>query len=400
MLKKNLIGLMALALCAGLSLTACGDDDTNDSNNTNNQADTGTEDAGTEDGGDMDADDGGDMDADQGCTSDDDCADGEVCDTNTGMCVAGATGCDLTGDDRPARCDQGFDDTEFGPGSLVTSFQVAGRSVGGQTDPECCFDYTPDDGNDGPDNALGATLLDFGQLESINQSLTDSIADGSLILIFEHDGLTDLSAGEEYAANFWLGEDAGDGTYLIDPASIDQGTFPQARVPNATINGDQFSAGPGVVQLSIDLLGTPLSLRISNAQLEATIDDTDLSDGVTMTDGKLGGVVKVSDILDGLNGFASTCTCMGLEGDDLISYDPSDIAGTATCNAGAPEGDACEQAGEGTCGTIASNCDTLVGVLPFLADIDTDGDGSADAVSIGAKFETTGATFSGIATAE
>lgn len=463
MVNRRIIGMMAVLLTASLSLTACGDDSSSNNGNNNGGNDVGA-DAGmdaAQDGGDMDAtEDGGGEDADQGCTSDDDCAPGMMCETDTGACVEAPSGCDLTGDERPARCDQDFAGTTFGPGSLVTSFQIAGRNVGGTADPECCFDYN---GDGEIDNSLGGTLIGVSAdtFDSLNASLASSIADGSLILAFEHDGLTDLSAGEDYKLNFWLGQlggvdcsvqancsdaacantaacagsgdtfedcstdtdEDGDGdagcadsdctdtaicaeldtsAIEIDPNSVDQGTFPQAQVDNAKIDGDKLSAGPGSVKLSIDLLDTPLELVISNAQIEADVDTTQstIADGIWLTNGKLGGVVRIDDILDGVNNFASTCDCMGLSGDDAISYQANDVAGTAECNVGTTEADACTADGQDSCATIAKNCSLVVNVLPLLADIDTDNDGTNDAVSVGAKFETVGTTFSGIGSAQ
>ncbi|MFP4597843.1 MAG: hypothetical protein ACLFVJ_06310 [Persicimonas sp.] len=406
MLNKRLLSLIAMLLCAGLTLAACGDDDPagnndNNSNNTNNEELDAGPDA-TEDADEGD-DDAGEPDADpdtgpSGCESDDDCADGEMCDVDTGECVLAPSGCDLTGDDRPERCDQSFDEAEWGPVSLVNEFSVAGREVGGEFDPECCFDYT---GDSEIDNALGEALDNFGVMADVNTSIEESIADGSLLLMFEHAGLTDLDAGETYELNFWLGEYNDADELLIDPASIDDGSYPQAVVENAVIQDGSLSAGPGSVALSIDLLDTPLSLLISQAQIEAEVDmdNSSIEDGVALTDGKLGGVIQVTDIYDGINSFAGSCDCLGID-EPLIDYSIDGEGNlSAECNENA-DADACAEAGEDSCETIGGQCTLLSSILPSFADVDLDDDGVEDSISIGAEFSTEAAAISGVADAE
>jgi hypothetical protein len=528
MLKRKIMSLMVLIMSAGLILAACGEDGGGETPTNNGESDAGGDIGGDDDAGE-----------DQGCTTDDQCAAGMSCDTTTGLCVNAPSGCELTGADRPERCDKDVAGTTFGPGSVVTSFQVAGLLPDGT--PECCFDYdsSQDDGDSDIDNALGALLFDFDQLESINEGLTASISDGDLLLMFEHDGLTDLSSTDSYGLNFWLGElgqtafvstgpgvdctddtncgdaacestslcvtpgeicdstvdDDGDGDIdcadddclnnvacegtevcdsgsdedgdgdvdcadtdcagtqtctppgedcsttddedgdgdagcadsdcfgaaacqhgnplTIDPSSVDSGTFPHARVQNAVIDGDSLTAGPGTVRLDIEVLETPLSLTISQAKITADVDSSmsSIEDGVWMTNGRLGGVVRLDDVLHALNGFAETsCGCLELEGDPLVTYDPDnvgcyrddvDLDGTyegkdCQCNVVTADANACEAAGESTCATIASNCGLVYGALPSVADVDTDGDGINDAISIGATFETVGANITGI----
>jgi hypothetical protein len=413
MLKRTMIGLMALALSAGLTLTACGDDDPAGNNGGTNN---GAADAGDTNGG--GGDDAGDTtpepDAEeQGCTTDEDCSPGFMCETTTGECVAAPSGCELTGEDRPARCDETFEDTEFGPGSLITSFQIAGANDDGGSD--CCFDYNADQDHSkatpGIDNALGVTL-DGLALGDINDGLQESIDSGDLLLVFEHDGLTGLDAGDDYALNFFLGEYDVDDNLLIDPASIDDGTYPQARVENASITDGVLTAGPGIVKLTIDLLGTPLTLVISDAQIEANIDaeNSSMEDGVAMTEGKLGGVIRVTDVLEAVNTYAATsCECLGLEGEPLIHYNPENIGCYAEDPNSPEEGmydgkecgcnpDITPSACEGTCSDLGgSYCGLVYSIIPSLSDVDTDSDGEPDAVSIGANFSTEAANFTGIA---
>ncbi len=398
MQNRRLISLMALLFAAGLSLSACGGDSNSGNNGTNN-ADTGNDsgmaDAGTDggnagtDGGMADA--GTDGGTTSGCSTNDDCGAGQMCDTSTSQCVEAPTGCDLTGSDRPARCDKTSADTTWGPGSIFTSFQVDGDS-----DNLCCFDYTGDGTNN---NILGTTLDSFDQLASINQSIADNIDNGTLMLSLEHDGLTAIPSTDSYGLNLWLGQSVdSNGAITINPTSVDQGTYPQAHVNNAEIGSDgSFTAGPGTVNITVSLLNTPLTLVISEAQLSGTVDmdKSSIADGVFINDGKLGGVVRSKDVLDAVNGYASTCDCLGLGSDKLITYDESDVNGTVACTP--LDNDTCDS--NSTCEKVGSSC-MLISSVPALADVDTNNDGTPDALSIGARFTTDGATFSGIGTAQ
>jgi len=207
--------------------------------------------------------------------------------------------------------------------------------------------------------------------------------------------------------NFWLSkwdgiteiDPAGNNTVLIDPLSIDAGVQPKAYVPNGTLAANKIAAGPGKIVINIELFGSELALAISGAQLTANVDaaNSDLTTGVALTSGKIGGYVKVSDIIDAVNVFAATCTCSGLTG-DLVTYDEATTS--ATCNGDLTAAQtACETAGEDSCVSIISNCGLLTQGLPLFTDIDSDNDGTPDALSLGATFTAAGAKINGIAPA-
>lgn len=290
-------------------------------------------------------------------------------------------------EDEPARCQQSADGFEWETASIINTFALVG-------DDSCCFDYT---GDGEPDNALGELL---GSLGDVNTSIQEGIDSGSIALVLEHSGLSSLESGD-FVINFWLGEwdgidalaETGGNTVLIDPVSIDQGAQPQAYVPGATLADGTVTAGPGTIAITIDLLGTPLSVRISGAQIEADAGaNSDLETGVQLDNGVIGGYVTGSDLSAALNAYISgSCECLGLEG-PLLTWDQA--TGTGTC--ASVVGNSC---GEGdTCGTIGSLCSSLF--LIAAPDVDTDGDGVADALSIGAEFTAVGAQITGVAAAE
>lgn len=410
MLNRRLIGLLALLLSAGLTVAACGGDDDASGDKGNNKPGNngpGNNDTGNNGPGiDHDASGEGDTNSPEedttpsgpgGCATTGVCADGYTCNTTSGVCEAAPTGCNPANPNRPARCDEARADADFGPASLVSSFQLAGA--------DCCFDLN---GDGEPDNKL--SLLET--LIGVNDSIRDSIESGSLVLIFEHAGLASLDSSDPYNLNVWLGKSytppAPAEGLLIDPASIDQGTQPQASLPNAKIVNGKLTAGPGIVDLNISLPGIlddPIALRISAAQIEATVDaSSSMDDGIVIKNasaalpgGKLGGAVRVDDLFSAVNTFASSCTCLGLGGDDFVVYNPATPEVRAACDPrvnGA--GNTCKTDGEDTCDSLTQLC-TFAGTISGLADVDTDGDKVNDAISIGTEFNTTGVKIQGFA---
>ncbi len=356
-LKICLITLLTL----GLAFTAaCGDDEpaANNKNNNNDKTDTGVVTTDT-DGTDKDT---GETKTDTG---------GETPDQKT-LCE---------GANPPARCTADPSTFDFGAASVITKFTIAGAAE------ECCFDF---DGDSNNDNALGSAL-GFGQaptpLETLNQTLIDNIADGSLTIVLEHEGLTELTGGD-FTINFFLGQYDGD-KLMINPSSIDQGTQALAFLPGAKLSaaGD-VTAGPGNVILNLELFGTTLELSIREAKVSASVDaaNSGLETGVSLLTGKLGGLIIVQEVFDAVNKVAATCDCLGLEaGTDLISDGTCANLENETCEA------------ESTCKTVASNCGMLM-AAGALADQDYDG-GSENAISLGATFEAKAAVIEGIGVA-
>ena len=300
---------------------------------------------------------------------------------------------------QPPRCTVAPADVTWGPATVLDTFFIEGTA----DDAICCFDYN---GDQAIDNALGMTLAGLGVLADINSGITDSVASGSLAIVLEHEGLDAIDNDDDFNVNFFISEHdvpdfeatgflADSNPVLIDPISFDMGSHPQAYLPMASATGGAVTAGPGSVAIAIELFSTPLNLVISQARTNANIDPAasavDAS-GVALTGGQLGGVVLIRDIFNAVNGIASApnCACLGLaDGEALVDPD------TATCSANA-NGQACTDAGETTCAAVADNCAALSLAVAF-ADVDTDGDGTFDAASIGASYTGVGATINGVA---
>jgi len=318
-------------------------------------------------------------------------------------------------DPRPERCDADpatFD--AWGAASVVASLEIV-------ADDSCCFDF---DGDDVNDNGLGDLLASAGSsfgfsVDDANSTIQGAIDDGSIALLLEHQDLAE--AGGDFSINFLLGAQDGDftapvaeggNTYTIDPASFDEGVWPQARVGNANLDGTTVTGGPGTVGIAISLFGATLNLRVTAAQLNAEVDSARTAfdgTGVALVNGEIGGIIKAADLFDSLNNFFdSTCGCVsGVDG-DLISYNPDDIANTATTMcAAAPDTSGCDENddAQSACATIVDNCETVVGFLPLLLDIDSRKLGenceegeeiTCDSLSVGLEFEAHGAAITGV----
>ncbi len=306
----------------------------------------------------------------------------------------------------PERCSANPDEfSDWAPASVVSRLELT-------TADDCCYDYT---GNQEINNALGKLIDQLGGaagfgLEDVNGSIAEAIADGSVALVLEHQGVMPATGGP-FAINFMLGEQDGDFTapspdggnqYKIDPVSFEAGVWPQARIGNANLDGTSVTSGQGVVAVAINLFDITLTLRITAAQVEATVASAD-DKGVKLTDGKLGGVLRVDDLIGALNSFTSTnCGCLGLENGELLTGDIVDgyecAAINDTCNA--------EVSIENTCSTIAGQCN-LIKVIPTLADVNSSNIGMScesqvdcDAISVGFTFDAEGAVITGVAPAE
>jgi hypothetical protein len=278
-------------------------------------------------------------------------------------------------------------------------------------DDTCCFDI---DGDGINDNALGE-LLELAEgfdvdVESFNASIAESIASGSLVLLVEHQGA--VSQGGDFAINYYLGTQDGDFTaptaqgpnrYTVDRGSLRSGVWPSARMDQATHDGASMSAGPGVVEIATELLGPVFSVRITAAQIEATVDPASTfgEEGVRLTGGALGGAVRVSEIFDAINDvYDANCGCAPLpDGARLLSYDPASLA-DAACSAPDNDTSACEA--DSVCVTAYELCG-FVGLAGLVVDIDADAPGTdcvdagtCDAISLGTTFETLGATITGV----
>lgn len=429
--SRTLTLLCVALLSFGLAgAVACGEDTTDnqqandtaqndgddDNQNQDNDAECSTDDDCDEDevceDGDCvaDEDDNGDDDE---CTDNDDCeGDHEICDD--GQCIEGdpyvepapaTASCEDS--DAPARCTEDyttFDD--WGPASYVDQLAIAGED-------ECCVDFTGD-GN--PDNELAGIADTLDDIDDINDQIQEGIDDGEISIVLEHDGLEDVQDGEEYDINFLFADDVDDGEATIDPASFEDGTHPHALIPDAEVTDDNGSyvldAGPGTVVLQLDAgaltdgaVDAELELDINNATIQADFEDTDISEGVGLENGEIGGVLRFEDVFEAINEVAEECGCLG-NPETLVEFDDGD----AICNLSEDERDdlqegyddfeeACDDQGdEEFCADLGQFCPGISVITAMgLADVDTSGDGDADAFTAGITFEASAVEIVGVA---
>ena len=258
--------------------------------------------------------------------------------------------------------------------------------------------------NDGVDNQLGMVLGSIGALApdlDLQMSVDQQIAEGQIILLanLKAKDLTNASGVGFYV---YLGDnpnppactDANDmvcGRHLTGSASfsIAASSPTDAAIAGRIVNG-KFTGGPGTVNLQIALSGgVPIDLPLQKAKAELnSITATG------WTSGKIGGAISQADIDNNVvpaigdtvrNSFDETCATntqggtmtnmcmcqMGMTGEtlrglfDKMPYD---------CN--------------------ITNAEVQMVVSGFLTpDIDLNGDGTNDALSLGIGVTSVGATF-------
>lgn len=408
---RKLSLIFALALAVGV--TACDDDD-------KPAADSGgdaTEDTDGDNGGggdDEDATGGGGLE----------CDDGEI--EINGECVAEAD-CDAGEVAKNNVCRPLYDsaaDYEFsGTYSYINALQVPDE------DDECCFDLT---GDGEIDNRLGP-ILDLvggfaGDDFDIADTLEGALIDDSFGLILEYRDLDGLTPGDDFGvsvfiasdaegagADSWADRDDGNGTFVIDAASFDdhggKTAGSQMEFNIADINGGTLTAGPSTFLLSLDVgsfsddledLGV-FSLGIEAARIEAELEEHD--NGIATIDavggleqGMLGGAVPIGELLTIVNELAAECTCSGLDGADLAMAEVIDGEVDVFCNPDATPGN-CANAEGLICEHLKTVCD-MAPVLTNFLDVDVDGDGADDSISLGLRLGFTGASLADPAIAE
>jgi hypothetical protein len=281
---------------------------------------------------------------------------------------------------------------------------------------ECCYDFT---GDGEIDNGLAQLLgLLGGLVGDIDALLEEAFVDGTLTLLAEYRG-ADIDAWKATPRlSFWLGTNDLDGDGDPDDdydARLDgEGTF---RVEEEVFtdtgapiqfNSCTYDAGDLVTDPAIFILTLPLDdllpglgnldLQIDSARLEAALDDTDpvTSENETIDDveyggAKLGGILRLAQVFDALDRAARTCTCAeGIDGSSaVIVHGENADRGryTAACAQTSYNVDACDPDANNFCAELLNQiCGyaSVIAAIP-LADLDTDGSGIPDAITVGAR---------------
>jgi hypothetical protein len=339
-----------------------------------------------------------DLDGDTDC-ADPDCA-------TAAACIA----CDDPGIVRGGACVQPESDPE---GSGGTYSFVRGLRIPANDGPAaCCFDF---DGDDEPDNAAAELLSTLISGTDFDAEFAQSIEMDDLTMIFAwgygpaEDGFH-VYLGSNDANDDGVPDDTfeqrseGSGTFLLESRTIDDyGAFIQFN--NADRETDALTAGPSLMRLAVPIYldGSRifLDVDIEDAMVTANLADTDTGiDTVDETFGEgsgaetyggmqIGGVISFDYIGELLDGLASDCSCAEFEDGPVIGYGVNDGGYEFTCLQ-TPTGD-CSGA-ETICANLTAAC-PLLPAVGALADIDQDGDGINDSLSIGLRISLAGATL-------
>ncbi len=313
-------------------------------------------------------------------------------------------------------CVDGGDPSAYtfsGQASFVSGMRIPSPD----TDP-CCFDYT-DDG--APDNALG-TLLDSlsGLLgdSDVNGMIQSSIEDGTIAILLEYVGLDDATSDDSLTMNGFYGAYAsldangnpdyataltGEGHFTADASSFIEGTaVPLISFAGAKIEAGVLQAGPSLFTLNFPLMGMVLSASVSGTQVEATVTANANGKGLDFTDAKLGGYVKGEDLASAVNAIANGCDCLGLT-TDLITFNPLATEPKLACDPAAQadvDANTCTDADGSICTGLAGYVGTgglvCTGLFLLAMDVDSDGNGKADSISVGVRLDGVAATIDGL----
>jgi hypothetical protein len=288
--------------------------------------------------------------------------------------------------------------------SVITSLGLAedDATTPDVDEGDCCFDFN---GDGEPDNGLGGLLASLGSFlgdslgdEGVNGLIQEQIDDGTLTILFEQVGLDSADDDDALTLNGFFGEMA-EGGYAADPSSFIEGTStPYIMFDNAMIAGGELTAGPSLFSVTIPLgeFGFDIALDAADTEIWSNVTAGEAG-GLNWTDGILGGVVPMQQLVDALNGLGNSCACLGLDGNDMLELKAEDKLGCTPALTGASP--ACTEDADGSlCVGIADNkglvC-TAIGIIK--PDIDTDLSGKKDSFSLGLRFEGAPAVITGLA---
>lgn len=263
------------------------------------------------------------------------------------------------------------------------------------------IDDKPGDTMGGIDNSLGNSLGTFaGQGLNLQPGIDSSVDTGSIMLLTNIKA-TDLTNASGVGMWVYLGtnpnppacDGAADTTcrkHLSGSAMFDiDAAGPQNALLVGRIMAGKFAGGPGTVNLQLDLgTGTPVDLPLQKAKAEINIGATGIAAG-----SKIGGAILQTDIESKIHPAIQTLVT------GIFEEDCGPVAGRTPPMCGCMSGS--------TGATVMGLMDTaaprdcqvsVAEVTAFLnpiinQDIDVNGDGTNDAVSVGLGVEGVGATF-------
>ncbi|MCB9665150.1 MAG: hypothetical protein H6732_13645 [Alphaproteobacteria bacterium] len=286
----------------------------------------------------------------------------------------------------------------------------------------CCRDWGSASRAVGTDNALAA-MNTFAKLASLdlNAELAVVIRSGSFVPVLDHRAMP--QADGDYKLGFFLAEWAagttytkastGEGEFYVYPESFRPGTGkPQVVFRKATKTGNKIHAEGGDFEIALVIQNVNLQLPVRDVTIDANIVVDTL--GLAVSDGELSGYVVVDELFEAYNGLVkSTCACASglLDGKDLFTKvgdtwqracQPHDSNPSATPPV-VGVNEVCDEPAEAVCENLIGNqialggaCALIGGAIGDVADLDLDGDGKNEALSVGLRAQGVPATLLGL----
>ena len=212
------------------------------------------------------------------------------------------------------------------------------------------------------------------------------IADGSLALGLAWMDLDDMSSDD--TVTLWIlnledqdGVAGPPGDYLVTADSFNADGRAFNELAPATVVSGVVATAERHISLPIPLFP---GMDASGLAIRRAILDGDISadgDGAALDNGTLTGAIPVSAVYQATNAYVgSTCPCIG---DNLLSDSGECIGDSSTCS-------------DSTCSQIGSLCGVIVSFISRATDIDLDGDGTPDALSVAIGIEAEGTVLDGL----
>ncbi|HRE02337.1 MAG TPA: hypothetical protein PLV68_13625, partial [Ilumatobacteraceae bacterium] len=295
--------------------------------------------------------------------------------------------------------------------SYVTEIKVVSSPAAtgdNRVEPVCCFDFN-DDGV--VDNKLGDILsltIVRGQF-NVNTTLEEQISEGGLVLLLETKNVTDVATSSNVTINGFYGADAdadpsnnasGTASFVVNPSSFAPNTMsPVISFTGGAIASSTLNAGPSIFRLSIPLLGASLDLAINGTRFESPVaaGPAGADKGLAMggeDGGKLGGYVAMRDFATAFNTYLDAeCGCIAKTDESKPFVSVTTGAAAESLSLNIKNGAACTGEDESTCKSVADALGTFGAILAgFLTpDIDANGDGVKESLSIGVRLKATSA---------
>lgn len=290
----------------------------------------------------------------------------------------------------------------YAPASVIKDFDIEGRS--------CCFDI---DGDGAMDNRLGELLSNISVRLGANASIQQRINSGEFVVLFEHEGLTELTTPSSFQVALLDGapqcfaapSDTVQNIYKVDPESYDAQGQPLLVFSNASIDAQgRFRAGRASFRFTIEILNIPVELILREVQIEADLDTIRSglpNDGVALNNGSLSGIFVASDLYEGINDFTrANCGCLNPPNPAVLMHN----GGTASCDSTiTAENCSMSDTTEALCKQLVDELCTKIDFVGVFADIDSTNPsvpcsqtGNCDAYSVGATFRANGARLIGL----